>query len=130
MPSSCTRRKILRVSAVGLGIGVTGCTGVESSEPEVSNGTARSRALAAEESYLTEHLQNASCLEDWGTTATTVSKRATVTKRTSDGIYVEVTHPYWYYTQETEADLGSDALYIVTDETTERTRGESVSPSC
>ena len=130
VPSTCTRRKILHLSGGAFGLGIAGCSSAESSEPDVSNRTARRRALAAEESYLTDHLQNASCLEDWGTTETTVSKRATVTKRTSDGVYVEVTHPYWYYTDETEADLGSDALYVVTDETTERKRGESISPSC
>lgn len=130
VPSTCTRRKILHATGGVFALGLAGCTSAEPSEPAVSNRTAKRRALAAEASYLTDHLQNASCLDDWGTTATTVSERATVTRRTSNGVYVEVTHPYWYYKGETEADLGSDALYVVTEETIERTRGDSVSPSC
>lgn len=133
MPSPCTRRKVLHSSGLALGVGIAGCSSAESTdqaEHDVSNWTAKERALDAEETLLTDHLQNASCLENWGTTETTVSKRATVTKRTSDGVYVEVTHPYWYHTDDTEADLGSNALYVVTDETTERKRGDSLSPSC
>ena len=75
VPSSCTRRKILRASGGVLALGAPGCSSAESSEPGVSNRTAKRRALAAEASYLTDHLQNASCLDDWGTTATTVSER-------------------------------------------------------
>lgn len=130
MPSTFTRRKILRSTGIALGLGIAGCTTAESSEPSVSNQTAKNRALDAEESHLADQLQNASCLEDWGTTETTVSKRATVTKRTSEGVYVEVTHPYWYTKDDTESDQGSDALYVVTDETTERESGDSVSTYC
>lgn len=130
MPSTCPRRSVLRASVVALSLGIAGCTSDSTANPVVSNETAKERALAAEESYLTERLQNVSCLADWGTTSTTVSKRATVTNRTSAGVYVEVTHPYWYSTEQTDADGGTNARYVVTAESVERERGDSVSISC
>lgn len=130
MPSTFPRRKTLRYTGVAFSLGIAGCTTGSSSGPEFSNETAKERALAAEESYLTGKLQNISCLEEWGTTETTVSKQATVTKRTSDGVYVEVTHPYWYTTEQSEADSSTEALYVVSDEGTERRSGDSVSASC
>lgn len=133
MPSPCTRRRILHVSGVALSIGIAGCSSAEPTgrtEHDVSNWTARERALDAEGSYVTDILQNQSCLEDWGTTATTASKQATVTKRTSDGVYVEVTYPYWYTTEHVEGDSSTEARYVVTDENTERRSGDPVTPSC
>lgn len=136
MPSTPTRRRLLRVSGATVSVGIAGCTsgytanGGQPADPSVSNVTATERALAAERSYLRERLQNASCLADWGTTPTTVSKRATVTDRTSSGVYVEVTHPYWYSTDRTDADGGTNAMYLVTEESTRRERGETVSIPC
>ena len=130
MPSTCTRRTVLGVFGIALGLGIMGCTSAESSEPAVSNRTAKRRALAAEESYLTDKLQSVSCLEEWGTTATTASRDATVTNRTSDGVHVEITHPYWYHSERVEADASTNALYIVTADSVERKRGDSVSVSC
>ena len=160
MPSTYSRRDVLRVCGVAFGLGTAGCIGDSSNENSsggttvtttdsttthspsttskrttiaastVSDKQAKERALTAEEAFLTKQLQNASCLTDWGTTPTTVSKRATVTKRTADGVYVEVTHPYWYSTEQSEADAGSNALYVVTVDGTERVRGENVSAPC
>lgn len=115
------------------GLGIAGCTSAESTEQtehDVSDSIAKGRALDAEGSYVTERLQNQSCLENWGTTATTGSKQATVTKRASDGVYVEVTYPYWYTKEQTEADYATESLYVVTDENTERRSGDSVSVYC
>lgn len=136
MPSTPTRRRLLRDSAAAVSLGIAGCTSgytADSGQPadsSVSNATATERALDAEQSYLTERLQDASCLADWGTTPTTVSERATVTNRTSSGVYVEVTHPYWYSTEGMDADGGTNAVYLVTEERTERERGETVSIPC
>lgn len=130
MPSTPTRRAVLRISGVAVSLGIAGCSSGASSGPGVSNETAKERALAAEESHLAETLGNVGCLDEWGTTATTASKRATISNRSSDGVYVAVTHPYWYYTDEVEADGSTNALYVVTAETTERKRGDPVHASC
>lgn len=95
----------------------------------ISNASATERALAAEEASLEAVFRNASCVESWGTDATVgIDREATVVNRTADGVYVEVTHPYWYGTDDTEADDGSHALYLVTPETVHRVRGDDVSP--
>ncbi|HKL30089.1 MAG TPA: hypothetical protein VJ898_12605 [Natrialbaceae archaeon] len=88
------------------------------------------RALATEEGYLEAVFRNASCVESWGTDATVgIDREATVVNRTADGVYVEVTHPYWYGTDDnTEVDDGSNALSLVTSETVHRVRGDEVSP--
>ncbi|MFW5919616.1 MAG: hypothetical protein ACOCSF_05390 [Halanaeroarchaeum sp.] len=39
-----------------------------------------------------------------------------------------MTHPYWYGTDETEADGGSHALYLVTPDAVQRVRSDDVSP--
>ena len=133
VPSEYSRRAALRVGGAALGtglVGLAGCTGFPSDYPDVSDEAARERALDAEETYLRERLRNVSCLEDWGTTPTTASREATVTDRTGDGVHVQVTHPYWYSTDQTEADGASEALYVVTDGSAERVRGESLSVSC
>lgn len=97
---------------------------------EISDTDAKERALTAEEEYLTEQLQNASCLTDWGTSPTTMGERATITKRSADGVYVEVVHPYSYSTEQTAADGGSTALYRVTATSIDRMRGEGFSIPC
>ncbi|WP_435179390.1 hypothetical protein [Halorussus sp. AFM4] len=94
----------------------------------VSDAEAKKRALAAEERYLKDRLREASCLQNWGTTPTTSSERATVTDRTADGVRVEVHHPYSYSTDRTEADLASTARYVVTADAVRRVDGDEVSP--
>lgn len=98
------------------------------SPSEVSDGAAKERALAAEEEFLTARLENASCLNDWGTTPSTVSESAEVVDRSAEGVTVSVTHPYWYSTGNEEADLASDAVYVVTADEVRRTGGTNVSP--
>lgn len=105
---------------------------------DVPDEEAKERALTAEEEYLTEQFQNASCLTNWGTYPTTANKRATIVERSADGVYVEVVHPFSYTTEQTEAeggsrereeaDGGSNALYLVTASSIERVRGDSVTP--
>ncbi|KTG27805.1 hypothetical protein [Haloferax profundi] len=150
------RRRILQLTGVALasGIGLAGClaeaptgdsttstpaktteaqTATPASETEVpladvSDDDAKARALAAEEAYLEAQLQNATCLLSWGTTPTTASKEAMVVERSADGIIVDVTHPYWYGKENEEADSVSEAFYLVTETSVERTSGSDVSP--
>lgn len=108
-----------------LSLSIAGCTG----GPGVSNGDAKERALSAEEDYIAEELESAACVESWGLTSYAgVEAEARVTNRTDDGVYVSVRHPYWYSTEEVEADVGSEARYLVTGEATERVGGTEVSP--
>lgn len=93
----------------------------------VSDEEAKERTLTAEEEFLTEQLQNASCLTDWGVTPGSISD-ATVTKRTADGVYVAVTVE-WYYTKgDTDDDGASNAVYVVTADSIKRVQGDKLSP--
>lgn len=95
----------------------------------VGDGEARERALAVEGDHIAEQFENATCVEGWGLTSYAgVEKEATVTNRTADGVYVEVTHPYWYSTDRDEADVGSNAHYLVTADAVRRVGGTDVSP--
>ncbi|WP_224448156.1 hypothetical protein [Haloprofundus salilacus] len=158
MSSARSRRRILRLCGVAFGLGTAGCvqtTPVESVDkasnestptPEptaipasvVSDEEAEERALEAEGAYITEQLEDASCVTDWGTTATVTNKEATVTDRTADGVHVEVTHPYWYSSQQREgnetvveeADGGTNARYVVTAADARRADGDTISVYC
>ncbi|QLG29685.1 hypothetical protein HUG10_18940 (plasmid) [Halorarum halophilum] len=104
---------------------IAGCLGGAG----VGDAEARERALAAEGDHIAEQLENATCVEGWGPTSYAgVEREATVTNRTADGVYVEVTHPYWYSTGRDEADVGSNARYLVTADAVRRVGGTDVSP--
>lgn len=151
MPSHYSRRKAL--CGPILGLGTAGCLDASSdvddlqttsdsttkqdpttsdqttiAPSEVSDEEAIQRALAAEEEYLTERLQSVSCLQNWRTTPSTASEEATVTSRDTDGVHVLVTHPYWYSTENEEADSSSTARYIVANDSIQRVNGDDVSP--
>jgi len=94
---------------------------------------AQQRALAAEESYLTDRLSDASCLTDWGVHEGAGPERsASVTGVALGGLRVSVTVPYAYsmpYENETlYADAGSNAAYVVTLTGATRVEGPDVSP--
>ena len=160
MSSPYTRRRFLSSSGIGLVTILTGCltnsnydapanrttssTAQETSDGQtvasavLSDAEAKERALHTEENYLERQFSSASCLDEWGTTATTVRKSATVTDRTAEGVRVEVIHPFWFMETWTEAgsnrayqshaDGGSHAQYLVTPETIKRLSGDSLSP--
>lgn len=152
MPARPPRRRFLGRSGIVLATLLAGCSGPDVStesgtstdstenetisSTEFSDSAAKERALAAEAEYLEEQLAGATCLDDWGTTATVVSKEATVTERTEDGVRVDVLHPYWYTKTVSEqgtsiqehADGGSRATYRVTTEDAERMDGDDVAP--
>ena len=115
---------VVTVACVALLV-VSGCLETAT----VSSEDARTRALAAEEQYLRDRLENASCVEGWGTNSYTgVQEEATVVNRTADGVVVDVVHPFWYGTATVDADGRSEATYLVTDDETRRLRGTDVSP--
>ena len=91
---------------------------------------AEQRALAHEEAYLEDRLANASCLTSYGTTDTVGGERASVISHRLDGRTVRVTHPYWYGTDEVEADSFSEAVYLVSGDTVRRVRGDPVNLPC
>jgi len=112
-------------TAVG---GIAGCTETEILPPTISDEKAKKRALDAEEEYVFEHLQNAPCLTSWGTAGTPARKAATVIKRTTEGVRVEVTHPYWFSTNDMEVDATSRAVYLVSPDSVQRVSGDEIDP--
>ena len=98
----------------------------------VADGRARQRALDHEGAFLESRLSNASCVDSYGTYATTDRERASVVGRGLDGWTVRVAHPYWYGTDEVEADTRSEAVYVVAvgDGRTRLLRREALSLPC
>ena len=98
-------------------------------ETELGDESARERALSAEEAFITQQLENAPCVEGWGLTEYGgIAKDAVIENRTADGVYVEVTHPYWYGTEQDEVDGGTTARYLVTAENVQRIDGDKLNP--
>ena len=128
MPPSFSRRHVLCSAGILTGIGLAGCLGGAISEVYLTDGVAEQRAIEAEESYLVEKLESASCLTGWGTEETTAQTTATVAERTAEGVVVEVTHAYWYSTDFVEADGASEARYVVTENEARRIQGDTISP--
>ena len=94
--------------------------------------SAQERALRAEDAHVTDHLERASCLDDWGTREGAVTERASVTGRAPLGVRVSVTLPYAYRVEidgePVFADTSSDAVYEVTVFGTRRVGGDEISP--
>lgn len=95
----------------------------------MSNANAKERALTAEERYLRTRLEDATCVETWSLTSFVgLEQSATVTSRTSESVTVEVSHPYSFSSAERDADVGTEARYLVTPTETKRVDGTEVSP--
>ena len=102
---------------------------VSSTGPDVTDEEARERALDAEERHITERLENSSCVESWSLNSYVgLEEQATTTNRTDSGVYVAVKHPYTYGTEREEADVASEAEYLVTTDDLNRVSGTDVSP--
>lgn len=100
-----------------------------STAPDVTDEEARERALDAEERHITERLENSSCVESWSLNSYVgLEEQATTTNRTDSGVYVAVKHPYTYGTEREEADVASEAEYLVTTDDLNRVSGTDVSP--
>lgn len=95
----------------------------------VSNDAAKEQALDAEEAYITEQFEDAPCVESWSLTSFVgIEEEASVLNRTADGVYVDVTHPLSYATDEEEADVKTEATYLVTPDAVRRVSGTNASP--
>lgn len=94
--------------------------------------SAQKQALRAEETFVTEQLADASCLDDWGTDVGVVTKRAAVTGIAPLGLRVNVTLPYAFRVERDGgpvfADTASKSVYEVTPFRTERLSGDDVKP--
>jgi hypothetical protein len=103
-------------------------TGSTVSTESISKGEAEARALAAEESYVTDRLIDAACVTDWELASYAgFEKRATVADRGAEGVEVSVSQPYTYSTERETADTGSKARYLVASDSTQRVGGDDVS---
>ena len=106
-------------------------------QADLSDAEAKEQALQAEQEHLKRQLSSAGCLDRWGTGSSTARESASVTTRTTEGVRVEVTHPYSYTEIWTEAGSnksnqvishgGSHAKYLVTPEMTKRLSGDTLS---
>lgn len=121
-----SRRDALRFGATAFGLATAGCLG----EPIDGNRPRRTeeRALSAEEAFLTERFRNASCLTNWGVSPKSPSTQTVIVERTAEEVRVEVTLTFYYTTEDLEVDGASNALYVVTVDSTERVRGDEISP--
>ena len=96
----------------------------------ITDGRAKHYALTHEEAYLQAQLENASCINTYGTYETTTEKQASVIDHRLDGVVVRVNHPYSYSTNQTEADSSSKATYFVGIDITRRVEGEPLYLPC
>jgi len=110
-------------------VAFAGCTGIGIIGPDVTDEDAKERALTAEEQYITEQLENASCVNSWSLNSYVgLEEQATVTNQTDKGVHVAVKHPYTYGTEKDEADGGTEAHYLVTPDQVDRINGTKLSP--
>jgi len=122
---SRTRTLLILASLVAF----AGCPGIGSTGPDVTDEEARERALDAEKRHITEQLEDSSCVESWSLHSFVgLEEQATVTNRTDSGAHVAVKHPYSYSTKRDEADVESEANYLVTADDVNRVSGTNVSP--
>lgn len=136
-------RYALLFAVVLTSVVLAGCTALPGTEPpsttttmvdstvapsDLSDSTAKERALNTEEAYLSARLRNASCLRSWGTAPTTGTANATVVNRTSEGVIVEAHHPYSYATNSSHADGLSHARYLITPTNSTRLSGNQIEP--
>lgn len=96
------------------------------SPSKISDREAESRALRAEKTYLVTHLQNASCLDSWGTGPYLAAPNATVEDRNATGVFVDVIHPWSYTVDDVAADGWTEATYFVTETNTTRLTGHNI----
>lgn len=90
------------------------------------------RARSAEEKHVSEQLEAATCLTDWGVNEGAVQKEVSITGVTSNGVLVKVVVPYAHTVETDEgplfADTSSEAVYEVSLTKTTRVRGDTISP--
>lgn len=94
---------------------------------------AQDRAFAAEETYVANQLDNASCVVEWGVNdGVGLQPEKSVTGFSGGGLRVVVTVPYHVAeddgNQTTVGDTVSEAVYTVTPTDTRRLSGDEISP--
>jgi hypothetical protein len=119
---------------LALSAGLAGCSGIDGGATtterefnDISNQTAKERALTAESDYVSRVLSNASCLTNFDTTISPESE-AQIINRSQRGIFVDVSFLYSYETDTVEADVGTLPIYRITDNRTVRVEGDSIEP--
>ncbi|WP_152421587.1 hypothetical protein [Halogeometricum pallidum] len=99
-----------------------GCAGIGSTGPDVTEEEAREQALSAEETRVTQALENASYVTS-SSVGTYAEPNATVVNSNSSGVEVRVKMPYSYeYSCESGSSgavdgLKTNVVYQVTDST-------------
>lgn len=136
------RRKVFTsLSVLAAGVAGAGCLGQDNEEsdqtptpmPEstVSDDEAKLRAYEAETEHVREVVESTDCVSGSIEVGYPYSEFTSIEKRTEDGVIVSVEHPYWYTTEEGhEVHTESEATYIVTAETSERTEGSDIDDPC
>lgn len=95
-------------------------------------GAAEQRAFSAEESYVTNQLDDASCLVEWGVNdGVALRPEMAVTGLAGGGLRVTVAVPYHFAkrdgNQTIVGDTASEAVYRVTPTETQRLSGDDIS---
>lgn len=95
-------------------------------------GAAEQRAFSAEETYVTNQLDDASCLVEWGVNeGVGLKPKMAVTGLAGNGLRVTVAMPYHVAEQDsnqtTVGDTTSEAVYRVTPTETRRLSGDDIS---
>lgn len=87
---------------------------------QLNNSSVKSFALEYEQQFLKQHLADRYDEENYGIGCCTTTKDAAVVAETSGKYYVQVLYPYYYSTSGGEADAASKALYVISEDTTNR----------
>jgi len=116
------------------GIVLSGCVGdqtqdeVTGTSPDISGTEVEDRVLEAEQTYVEQQLNNASCLAEWGTEPVVGSRNVTIENHASEGVYANVRFPYWYSTGDTTHDSISNSKYLVSNNSVDRLDGPQIEP--
>lgn len=129
-------KQVLAVLGLALVIILAGCTAVpgvgstndssDSAEPlpseprELNESAVESYALEHERVRLVNRLDQRYGNDSFGVGCCTTSKQAVTITENSSHYYVRVRYPYYYVTDGGETDAASEAVYTVSENTTER----------
>ena len=99
-------------------------------EGETKNQNVTDEVLCAEEQYLQSQLEQADCVNEWGTSGTVVEEQASIINETANETYVHVRHPYSWGNNKISSDGASNATYLVTRDRIKRVTTRNNIPSC
>lgn len=101
---------------LGSGMGTEVNSDTPTQSLEISDESAKVRALEHERSYVRDAIENH---DEYGFGV----GNAEVANRTANGVYVVVQYPYWYSSGDVEADGVSEARYVINETTIKRVDG-------